>query len=299
MSKLKAGDVFLSFPTPADVYEERVCISDGNYLHMHATQKILKFVTFIDEDSKQVRCRKIKHFDPVKFKRLVDGALRQVQKPRFDFDKLRKSLTLFPAQIDDSGRSEDRRLGYRIKNTFVVKAKFTFGLVRVETARKHIYETETSGVVLLMPQTQNGYDKSENRLNLKQVAKFKQIVLKAKRTYELQAGTHYVLLTFKKSIFTVNDVPQDVSRDTKVLERTEEQPSCFWTQPLAMNPTQITYSPINPQSVYAQRCGERVMFSPLGTQIVCSPMSFLPQGHSGQADPAMFHSPASPFPMNS
>ena len=126
---------------------------------------------------------------------------------KINWNKIGQKLKQPP--VDEMRKNADHRLGFKLRNTFLVKAYFTFGLRTVEKGTAHVIQTlKVPLIIYVCPQRLKG--KAEKSFPYTDLHMFDMSILLPNGIYRIPPGVRYVLFTTQKNYFSLDLVPEDM-----------------------------------------------------------------------------------------
>lgn len=229
LSKFRHQDQDM-FIEPSDYFVDLEYVDISNTANITFAPSLTKFVNFLDLNTHKMFGRLITDIDDEKFKRMLKGCIDDKGEPRFNWSRIVNRLSRMPKE---HSRNEETRLAYRINNTYFVKCLFTFGIRTVGEGRRHLLKAGTRGMAVLLPHYGQNFDRNPGTVRLYDLYRFRQFELSPGVVYEFPEHTSYLLMTFKKCIFCMNDVPTNLQLDFQTFSAEEpitEETTALTTQ---------------------------------------------------------------------
>ena len=115
------------------------------------------------------------------------------------WNKIQKQLSQPPSEYSKR-KNADPRLGFNLKNEYLVKYAFTFGLKTVEQGTAHLIQTLNVPLILYIPPQKEVVNSPDGLFPTDKMNSFIRITLKQNTAYRVSAETKYILFSTQKTI---------------------------------------------------------------------------------------------------
>lgn len=202
-----------AFPSKISTKVERLVYPEKNFKCWASNQKVKVIILFMNEEQKIYFAE---HEMENKYvKNLHDNGKECQSYDRFHPDSLvwntiADRFRKPPKQIHR--KNADVRMSFRLRNQYLVKAFFTFGLKRVEPGTVHLIQTSAVPILFyLLPRedSRRSLKFEDKKFYFQSIHRFDRRILLEHGAYKIPEGAAYMLFTIQKTFFSLDILKND------------------------------------------------------------------------------------------